>query len=275
MAEAVPPLGEILRARDRERRRGHPLLRKGYAYVERPNATLPRVIPAGARVLDVGCGGGVNLAALVRAGCSGVGVEIDAGAASRARARGLTVYTGDVRDASFRERIALEQGRFDVVVLADLLEHLERPEEVFLATAALLVPGGKVVVSIPNVAVWFQRLALLFGRWNYDETGILDRTHLRFFTKSSFRWWLRSLGFRPVRWDVTPSFVASIGPFFRPLARERSGEMEEAFGGAFRFYLRWIEPVEHAVCALWPGLLAFQHVVVIDPPDVAPPEGAA
>ena len=121
------------------------------------------------------------------------------------------------------------------------------------------------VRAVPNVAVWFQRLALLFGRWTYDETGILDRTHLRFFTRSSLRSWLLSLGLRSIAWSSTPSFVASVARILRPLAKKRGDEMEEAFGAPFRFYLRWIEPIERAVCSLWPSLLAFQILVAAEP----------
>jgi len=260
-------LGALLRARARERARGHPLLRSGYAYVERPNATLLRVIPEGASVLDVGCGGGLNLAALVSGGRHGAGLEIDEGAAERGRRRGLTIYSGDVRDGAVREKIFAEQGMFDVVLFADVLEHFESPEEIISSSLPLLAAGGKIVISIPNVAVWYQRLALAFGQWNYDETGILDRTHLRFFTKKSFRWWLETQRLRPLRWSVTPSLVASVGRFLRPLAKERGDGMEEAFRGPFRFYSKWIEPAEYRICSVWPSLLAFQLVVVAERQD--------
>lgn len=256
---------DLVRALREERRRGHPLLRSGYAYVDRPNPTLARMIPAGVRILDIGCGGGTNLAALVAGGRTGAGVELDADAAGRARRRGLTVHSGDVRDPAFRRQLVEAEGTFDVLLFADVLEHLVAPHEVLQGALPLLAPGGVVVVSMPNVAVWYQRLALLVGRFEYDETGILDRTHLRFFTRSSLRRWLVDCGLEPVRWGVTPSLVASLARFLRPLAKQRSDDFAEALPGPFGVYLRVVEPVEHALCSLWPGLLAFQHVVVARP----------
>jgi SAM-dependent methyltransferase len=223
------------------------------------------VIPSGVRFLDLGCGAGGNLARLAEGGRSGVGLEIDAEAALLGRARGLVVYVGDVRDRALLERIRSEEGAFGLLLFADLLEHLERPDELLLASLPLLGPEGRVVVSLPNVACWYQRLALLLGMWSYSESGILDRTHLRFFTRSSFRRWAADLGFDCVAEDSTPSLVASLARALGPLARRRGGDMERAFGPLFRFYLRFVEPVEHFVCSLWPSLLAFQLVFVLRP----------
>ena len=66
---------------------------------------------------------------------------------------------------------------------------------------------------------------------------------------------------------LTPSIVASLARFLRPLAKERGDEMESAFGDEFRFYSRWIEPVEWTLCSVWPSLLAFQLVVVALPSE--------
>ena len=69
-----------------------------------------------------------------------------------------------------------------MIVFGDVLEHLLDPATVLTSSLELLRPGGSIVISIPNVAHGAVRLALLQGRWNYTDTGLLDKTHIRFFT---------------------------------------------------------------------------------------------
>jgi SAM-dependent methyltransferase len=87
---------------------------------------------------------------------------------------------------------------FDVIVAGDVLEHLPRPEELLGELRPLLAPGGTLLVSVPNVANVTVRAALLFGRFPYAERGILDRTHLRFYTRASARALLEGAGYRVV-----------------------------------------------------------------------------
>jgi len=75
---------------------------------------------------------------------------------------------------------------FDFVVCADVLEHVKNPWAMLASLAGFIKPGGKLIVSIPNVRHWSVVLPLVFGgRWDYQDAGIMDRTHLRFFTKST------------------------------------------------------------------------------------------
>ena len=77
--------------------------------------------------------------------------------------------------------------QFDVILFSDMLEHLADPLDVLMRHYQLLAPGGQMLISLPNVAIWNVRLALLLGRFEYGDTGTLDRTHMRFFTRRSFR----------------------------------------------------------------------------------------
>lgn len=135
------------------------------------------------RVLDVGCADGY-LMQLLRdtRGASCVGVEAASAPAATAALRGFDVVEG-FAPAAFAQ--ARRHGPFDHVVFADVLEHTVEPEEVLHAAARLLAPGGTVVVSVPNVAYVRARLRLLRGRWTYEDSGIFDRTHVRFFTCST------------------------------------------------------------------------------------------
>ncbi|HWI75053.1 MAG TPA: class I SAM-dependent methyltransferase [Baekduia sp.] len=144
-------------------------------------------IPAGARVLDVGCATGYLAAELTRKGCTVDGVEVDPVAAEQARAHCREVVVGDL-EAPFThaevERM-LAGVRPDVVVCADVLEHLRDPWSVLAWLRTLIAPGGRAVISVPNIAHWTARRALLRGRFDYTDYGLFDRTHLRFFTRAS------------------------------------------------------------------------------------------
>jgi methionine biosynthesis protein MetW len=155
-------------------------------------------VPRGARVLDVGCAAG-HLAALLRdeRGCSVVGVERDVAAAAQARGRGIEVREADIE----RDGLGDLDG-FDAVVFGDVLEHLRDP-------AAVLARGRSaplVVVSLPNIAHWTARRALLRGRFPQEDFGLFDRTHLRYFTRASAHALARDAGFTIAeeRWTSAP-----------------------------------------------------------------------
>jgi methionine biosynthesis protein MetW len=146
---------------------------------------LLAAVPAGARVLDVGCAEGYLAAALVQRGCTVVGVEADPVAATQAAAGPCErVVTGDVEDPAVRARV---EGAFDRILFGDVLEHLRDPEAVLRWAAGRLAHGGRVVVSLPNIAHWTARRELLLGRFPQEDHGLFDRTHLRFFTRATAR----------------------------------------------------------------------------------------
>lgn len=144
------------------------------------------------RVLDIGCSTGYLGEALVAAGCSVSGIEYDEAAAEKARAHLDPVVVADLDRLDFVD--SFEDASFDVLVLGDVLEHLADPVAVLRTALRLLAPGGSVVISVPNVTHGSVRLALLQGRWQYTETGLLDRTHIRFFTRSSLHALLAEAG---------------------------------------------------------------------------------
>lgn len=136
--------------------------------------------PAG-RVLDLGCGGGATGAALKERALATavVGVELFEPAAAIARERLDVVLAADVETLtaeSFDEQ-------FDHVLCADILEHLRSPHRLLVMAAAWLAEEGRVVAHVPNVAHHSVIRQLLAGHWRYAESGILDRGHLRFFTR--------------------------------------------------------------------------------------------
>lgn len=143
------------------------------------------LVGSGKKVLDAGCSTGYLARALVAQGCAVTGVEIDSEAAEQARPSLERLVVGDLERLDLAAEFGSEQ--FDAIVFGDVLEHLTSPERVLRAARDLLAPGGSIVISVPNVTHGSLRLALLEGRWKYTETGLLDRTHVRFFTRDSLR----------------------------------------------------------------------------------------
>lgn len=147
------------------------------------HALLVELVGRDRQVLDIGCSTGYLGEALAARGCVVDGVEKDPEAAELARARMNEVLVVDLdRDDLLG---ALGDRRYDCIVLADVLEHLTDPQHVLKSAVELLNPDGDVVISVPNVTHGSLRLALLHGRWDYRDTGLLDRTHIHFFTQQS------------------------------------------------------------------------------------------
>jgi SAM-dependent methyltransferase len=116
-------------------------------------------------------------------GCTIVSIEIDADMASQAARFCERVIVGNLDTMDLDAELG--EDRFDVILAADVLEHLRDPLATLRALRAFLKPDGTFVVSLPNIAHASVRLALLDGRFQYQDLGLLDRTHLRFFTHES------------------------------------------------------------------------------------------
>jgi 2-polyprenyl-3-methyl-5-hydroxy-6-metoxy-1,4-benzoquinol methylase len=145
------------------------------------------------RVLELGPAAGHFTKALVDNGCRVVGIEVDPDAAERVRTWAERVVVGDLSDPAVIAQAIDDEG-FDVVVGGDVLEHLPDPLRVLRACRAALKPGGYVVLSLPNIAHADVKLQLLAGRFPYRDTGLLDRTHLHFFTLESIEEMVRHAG---------------------------------------------------------------------------------
>ncbi len=179
---------------------------------------IVHLVGAGKRVLDVGCVSGYLAERFKRNGCFVAGIEVDPEAAEGAKGNCDVVINGDIERLA-ESTFAAES--FDVIVYADILEHLRHPEVVLGLQRRWLSRNGFVVVSLPNVAFIGIRLRLLLGQFDYADVGILDRTHLRFYTLKTARALLSDGGYlirkiEPVGWlgclwpfRVFPSFSAS------------------------------------------------------------------
>ncbi|MEN6357730.1 MAG: class I SAM-dependent methyltransferase [Armatimonadota bacterium] len=165
----------------------------GYSHEMMFNCVAP-----GSRVLEAGCATGFMTQAMDELGCKVTVVEINPELIRQASRYADRAITGDIESPDVWAEI--EPG-FDAVIFGDVLEHLKDPWDILRRSRDLLKNGGKVLASIPNVAYYEVRFNLLFGRFEYVNAGILDDTHLRFFTASTARRLFEDTGYRITKFD--------------------------------------------------------------------------
>ncbi|HMI99749.1 MAG TPA: methyltransferase domain-containing protein [Gaiellaceae bacterium] len=167
-----------------------------------PGSTHGKVVslvPPATRVLEFGCATGYMSEVLKnRLGCTVTGVEIDPEAAALAEQHCDRVIVGDAEKIDYATELAGEE--FDVVLFADVLEHLKKPGDVLRRIRPFIAENGVIIASIPNIAHGSVRLALLGGEFRYRDWGLLDDTHLRFFTRASIQDLFEETGFVVTHW---------------------------------------------------------------------------
>ncbi|MEP7205581.1 MAG: class I SAM-dependent methyltransferase [Casimicrobiaceae bacterium] len=149
-------------------------------------------------VLDIGCGGG-GTGKLLKTKFPGtrvIGIELNAQAAQHAREVLDDVICERIEDVRLADHVGDVQ--IDTVLLLDVLEHLYDPWRALLRVHEWLAPGTRVLASVPNVRNLGTLDALAGGRWDYDVNGVLDVTHLRFFTRATLRELFEQTGFEVV-----------------------------------------------------------------------------
>ena len=199
-------------------------------------AHAERLLPIGGRVLDLGCASGGLLELLRPHAGHLAGLELSASAARAAAHVGDHVVCGALEDP----QLPFEPASFDLVVLADVLEHLADPAAALARATRWCRPGGAVLVSVPNVAHWQARLTLARGRWPQHESGTFDAGHLRWFTRDSLRALLAGASLRDVELHAV---VPALRNHVRPA----------------RLADR-LEPAWQALGRRTPGLLGYQHI---------------
>ncbi len=207
-----------------------------------------RMAGTGNDVLDVGCGNGYFAAELTKQGNRVTGIDR---LSQPERQDAFQQYIQGDLDADLTPFTRqLRAGSFDRILFLDVLEHLREPGRMLREFRPLLKSGGAVVVSLPNVANLAIRLQLLFGRFEYAERGILDRTHLRFFTRSMARLFLRNSGYRIIKEEST------VIPIDLALGLVSGGKLHRMLNRC----LIWITRI-------LPRLFAYQFVFLAKPED--------
>jgi methionine biosynthesis protein MetW len=185
----------------------------------------------GERVLDVGCGPGYLAKHLSeQKNCTVVGVEQDPRVAEIARRACTQVYEVDLETEGLRKI----QGKFTAVFFGDVIEHVRNAPELLLQASELLETGGRVIVSTPNFVHVKNRVRVLSGRFEYRDAGLLDRTHIHFYTKKTLYDLLDQTGYRVIRTDYTTGVM--------DLASVRNRAL-------------------HLLARIYPNLFAYQFIV--------------
>ncbi|MDA8067654.1 MAG: class I SAM-dependent methyltransferase [Actinomycetota bacterium] len=203
------------------------------------------VDPHNARVLDVGCGTGALGAVLKADGAAYVaGIEMHGPAAQIARKRLDQLVEGSVVDGC----LPFEAASFNYLIFGDVLEHLADPDAALKRCLPFLMPGGRVIISVPNWRFYSVLLRLVFDRWQYTEAGVRDRTHLRVFTRYSLEQFIRRNGLDLLEFHRNHRLIedqSHIG---------RAGALATRLSNAT--LARWI----------FPELLSFQYVALASKP---------
>ena len=197
----------------------------------------------GRRILDVGAADGFVSRKLTEHGWRVTGIEGDP-----ALAQAGAPYCERMITANLNREVPEVQGPFDAILYGDVLEHLIDPLRVLVELNRSLAPDGFVIVSVPNIAHLYIRLLLLLGRFDYLDRGILDNTHLRFFTARSLRALLDDAGLVVERFSATPA------PLYQVLPE--------------RWHKRWVavtHTINAAIARNLPRVLGYQFIVLARP----------
>ena len=217
-------------------------------YAGNANEPVIALVPTRAkRILDVGCGAGVNAAALRARGAEVDGITLSPEEAEAARHQCGTVYVHDLESGL----PTIRPQSYDAVICSHMLEHIRYPARLLHDIHAALKPSGVLVVALPNLLFWKNRLKLIAGRFEYTESGIMDNTHFRWYTFATARRLLEAHGFVVVRAEVDGGL---------PLSRLRRILPDVTYGWA-----------DAAARRLAPGLFGSQLLYVARPaaPTVA------
>lgn len=194
----------------------------------------------GRRILDVGAADGFLAERLTQQGWQVTAIERDRELAVLAKQ-----YSCETLIADLNQDVPALPNSFDAIVCGDVLEHLVSPEDTLEALMRYLVDDGVVIISVPNVAHLYVRFLLLFGRFDYADRGILDRTHLRFFTLKTFQQFFHTCHLEMMMLKPVPL------PLFLAVPR--------------RFHGRWLQTL-YVLSAFgarcWPRGLAYQFVAI-------------
>lgn len=195
----------------------------------------------GGTLVDLGAAGGELGSALRPFFGRTIGFEYNVDCVGDLRGRFDQIVVADL------ERVPTLPPNADAIVLADVLEHLRSPSQVLHLVRASLADGGRVFISVPNIANITIRLGLLFGIFEYRDRGILDHTHLRFYTERTIRREVENAGFRIIEMGGSSVPLRLIIGRFTPDPLLRAGER----------ILTW-------VTRAWRGLFAYQIILVAE-----------
>ena len=180
-------------------------------------------------VLDVGCSEGLLSKKMKENNCCVVGIEQNREAAQIADEYCQDLIIGDVQSINLDTKY---ENYFDIIIFADILEHLGEPSDVLERFKKYLKDDGSLIISLPNISNWKIRLQMLLGNFDYNEYGILDNGHIRFFNEKTMKKMINNSGYEISKFDLT-------------------------VGDVKRF-----SNISHHIGMIWPNLFAFQFLII-------------
>lgn len=163
-------------------------------YSDSLNNFVINEVPNGSKCLDVGCWtGNLGVALIKEKKCRIDGLDVDNKVLTKARKAGYEkTYLVNLNNDNYSLKNIND--KYDLIIFADVLEHLINPIEILQDFKKKLTPDGKIIVSLPNIGFFLNRINLLIGKWEYRDFGCLDKTHLRFYTINTAKQLVESAG---------------------------------------------------------------------------------
>jgi len=200
------------------------------------NLHIYKLISKNKKILEVGCNtGNLGHNLIKNKGCIVYGLDYSKKAINIAKTRLTKAIVFDLETY----KTPFKNETFDIIIFGDVLEHIRYPEIVLSKFKKLLTKDSIIIASIPNVANINIRLQLLFGNFNYKPSGILDQTHLRFFTKKSVKKMFTKQNYKIIKIDSTPGFNFIILRHFKLLIK-----------------------IKKIICKMYSKLFALQFIVI-------------
>lgn len=219
-------------------------------------------------ILSMGCGSGEMEGEIKSLGNSVYGMDIDAELIKNANKK---IDKAIIANIEKIDSLPFDNNFFDVIIFADVLEHLTDPVKVLKQTKKHLKPDGYIIASIPNIANWQIRFDLLFGRFNYDSYGILDRSHLKFYTLSSAKKLFEESGYKVSRVDCTTNLLSLTYKNFLNKTKlslttnssdDNSSVKKDKKSFIRLFFKKILENSDYFLAKNLKGLLAYQFILI-------------
>lgn len=191
----------------------------------RLDAILSLLPSDSAEILDVGCGEGHLARELVKYGHRVAGADISQEALEKAAPAIVSGFCFDVEDKQWPQELTGK--KFDVIVASEIIEHVFVPDQLLQKLKNLLAPGGRIIITTPNVLFWKNRLKMLAGSFEYQKTGIMDFGHIRFFTIETARKAFRDAGLQ----------IENENHFYPNLYRRGLHWLGNLFPGLFAYHM--------------------------------------
>jgi 2-polyprenyl-3-methyl-5-hydroxy-6-metoxy-1,4-benzoquinol methylase len=202
------------------------------------HAQILAAIRPGSRVLDLGCSQGLLARDLQARDVRVTGVDV-------LPPDKVSPHLWAYHQRDLEEPLRLDEGRvYDYVLVSDVIEHVKNREQLLRSARRHLAADGRLLISTPNIAIWFYRLSLLAGRFEYGPRGVLDETHVHLFTQSTFRREVERAGFRVISQRTTAL------PF--EVMLESTGKSAPVAFASWSY---------HQLARAWPKMFAYQFLL--------------